>query len=164
MTAAGASGRRRALLTAFGAALVVAGLGALSTDLGPWYQSQIQPPWKPPDWLFGPAWTLIFGLAALSGWLAWERTRTRQSREWLLVLFSLNAVLNVSWSLLFFRLKRPDWALFEVCFFWSSILVLVLYTVRLRRAAAALLLPYLVWVAFAATLNYADVRLNGPYS
>ncbi len=164
MTSVGASGRRRALLVAFGAALLVAGLGALSTDIGPWYLSQIQPPWKPPDWWFGPAWTLIFGLSALSGWLAWERTRTRQAREWLLVLFSLNALLNVLWSLLFFRLRRPDWALFEVVFFWISILVLILYTVRLRRAAAALLLPYLAWVAFAATLNYADVRLNGPYS
>jgi len=158
-------GRRgRPLLTAFAAAFGVAVLGTLSTDIGPWYQSQLQPAWKPPDWLFGPVWTLIFGLSALCGWLAWERAASRKTRDWLLVLFSLNALLNVLWSLLFFRLRRPDWALFEVCFFWTSILVLVVYIWRLRRAAALLLMPYLVWVAFAAALNYADVQLNGPYS
>ena len=66
-------------------------------------------------------------------------------------------------SLLFFRLHRPDWALFEVFFFWTSILALILFTFRVRRLSAALLVPYLAWVTFAGALNYADVQLNGPY-
>ena len=163
MTGGRAGVRRRALLTSALAAVFVAGLGALSTDLGPWYLSQRQPPWKPPDWLFGPGWTLIFGLLALAAAFAWERAPNRKTRDYLLILFSLNAVLNVLWSLLFFRLHRPDWALFEVFFFWASILVLILFTFRIRRLAAALLVPYLAWVTFAGALNYANVQLNGPY-
>jgi tryptophan-rich sensory protein len=164
VTSAVGGRRRRPLLTAFAAALGVAVLGALTTDLGPWYQSQLQPAWKPPDWLFGPVWTLIFGLAAVAGWLDWERATSRRLRQGVLLLFSLNGLLNVLWSLLFFRLRRPDWALFEVFFFWTSILLLVVYSWRLRRSAALLLLPYLLWVAFAGALNYADVQLNRPYS
>jgi tryptophan-rich sensory protein len=164
VTASGGGRRRRALLIAFAAALGVAVLGALTTDLGPWYQSQRQPVWKPPDWLFGPVWTLIFGLAAVAAWIDWERAPSRRMRDTVLILFSLNAFLNVLWSLLFFRLHRPDWALFEVFFFWTSIWLLVVYSWRLQRSAALLLLPYLLWVAFAGGLNYADVQLNGPYS
>jgi benzodiazapine receptor len=145
------------------AALAVAVLGALMTELGDWYYGLRQPPWKPPDQLFGPAWTLIFALAALSGAHAWSRLPERRHREWLLVLFALNGFLNVLWSLLFFRLQRPDWALAEVGFLWLSIALLLAFLARHDRAAAWLLVPYLAWVTFAATLNLAVVRLNGPF-
>jgi tryptophan-rich sensory protein len=158
-----APARRRALLTAAGAAVAVASLGALMTDLGPWYRALRQPAWKPPDWAFGPGWTIIFGCAALSGYLAWTGAPDRGTRHYLLVLFSMNAFLNVLWSLLFFRLHRPDWALFEVFFFWASIVMLLIHTFRYRRAAAALLVPYLAWVSFAGLLNWANVQLNGPF-
>ena len=151
------------VLIAAAAAVAVAGLGALMTDLGPWYQSLRQPPWKPPDWLFGPGWTLIFALAAASGVTAWRNAPDRASREWLLVLFSLNGFLNIFWSLLFFRLRRPDWALVEVVFLWLSILLLIAVVARYSKAAAALLAPYLAWVTFAGTLNRAVVELNAPF-
>jgi tryptophan-rich sensory protein len=133
------------------------------TDLGPWYQSLRQPSWKPPDWLFGPGWTLIFAFAAMAGVTAWRQAPNRASREWLLVLFALNGFLNILWSLLFFRLQRPDWALAEVGFFWLSILLLILVVSRYSKVASALLLPYLAWVTFAAALNLAVVQLNGPF-
>lgn len=146
------------------AAMGVAVLGGLMTDVGPWYQQLKQPAWKPPDWLFGPAWTLIFALAAASGVVAWRRTASRIRREWLLALFALNGFLNVLWSLLYFRLRRPDWAMVEVVALWLSIACLMLYVARDSRKAAGLLLPYLLWVAFAGALNWATVQLNGPFA
>jgi benzodiazapine receptor len=145
------------------AAMAVAGLGALMTDLGPWYRSLVQPSFQPPDWAFGPAWTTIFALAAVAGVTAWREAPDRASREWLLALFALNGFLNVLWSLLYFRLHRPDWALYEVAFLWLSVLVLIVVLGRYSRRAAWLLVPYLAWVAFAAALNLASVQLNGPF-
>ncbi len=161
-----AAGRpRRAAPVIFAAlsAVAVAVLGALMTELGDWYYGLKQPAWKPPDVLFGPAWTLIFALAAASGVAAWRAIVDRDRREWLLVLFALNGFLNVFWSLLFFRLQRPDWAQFEVAFLWLSIVVLIAFVGRHSRLAAWLLVPYLAWVSFAAILNGAVVRLNGPF-
>jgi translocator protein len=145
------------------AALAVAGLGALSTDLGSWYQGLRQPAWKPPDWLFGPAWTVIFALTAVAGVVGWRHTPTREGREWLIALFAANAFLNLLWSLLFFRLKRPDWALAEVALLWLSIVVLMLALLRRSKKASLLLAPYLAWVTFAAVLNWAVVALNRPF-
>jgi tryptophan-rich sensory protein len=162
MTAVGAR-RWQPVLVAALAAVGVAVLGGLMTELGTWYYGLRQPPWKPPDWLFGPAWTTIFALTALAGVLGWAHARSRAAREWLLALFALNAFLNVLWSLLFFRLRRPDWALVEVGFLWLSIVVLIAVLARWSRPAAWLLAPYLAWVTFAAALNAAVVRLNAPF-
>ena len=145
------------------AAMAVAGIGGLMTDIGPWYLGLVKPSWQPPDWLFGPAWTLIFSLAAASGVIAWRAAPNQASREWMLALFALNAVLNVSWSLLFFKLKRPDWALMEVGFLWLSVALLIVVLGRYSRKASLLLAPYLVWITFAAALNWATARLNGPF-
>lgn len=153
----------RARLAAAAAALAVAGLGGLSTDIGPWYASLQRPPWQPPDAWFGPVWTLIYALCALSAAEAWQASTTRAQRLNLLLAWSLNACLNVGWSLLFFRLRRPDWALAEVGALWASIALLVVISWPRSRRAALFLLPYLAWVAFAAVLNRAVVELNPPF-
>ncbi len=145
------------------AALFVALLGGLMTDIGPWYQSLRQPPWKPPDWAFGPIWTTIFALAAAAGVIGWRRMPSRTRREWMLVLFALNGFLNVFWSLLYFRLHRPDWALLEVPLLWLSVLALIVLLARDAKPAAWLLVPYLVWVSIATLLNWKGVQLNGPF-
>ena len=148
------------------AALAAAGLGTLGaqlTGLGPWYRGLVQPAFKPPDIWFGPAWTLIFIFAATAGVTAWNSAPDRTSRRWLLGLFVLNAGLNSLWSLLFFKLQRPDWALIEVGFLWLSIAALILATRRYSHKAGFLLLPYLIWVSFASAINYATVQLNGPF-
>jgi translocator protein len=167
------------------AALVVALLGGLATDIGPWYLGLKRPPWQPPDILFGPVWTAIYALCVWSFcrvWLALGAGPTHgqcnapdapalqaranaaaRSRRWLLGLWGLNAVLNLLWSLLFFKLRRPDWALVEVPLLWASVLVLALLSARRDRLAAWLLVPYLAWVLFAAVLNRAVAALNGPF-
>lgn len=151
------------VLAAAAAAILVASLGATMTDLGPWYQNLEKPSWQPPDWLFGPAWTVIFALAATSGVLAWQNAPTESQREWVIGLFAINGTLNVVWSLLFFRLQRPDWALIEVAFLWLSVLVPILVFWRYDKTAGWVLVPYLAWVSFAALLNWEIVRLNGPF-
>jgi tryptophan-rich sensory protein len=155
--------RWKPVVIAAAGALALAILGGLSTDIGPWYRSLKEPDWKPPDVLFGPVWTTIYACAAVSGVIAWRRASTRSRREWILVLFASNAFVNVLWSLLFFRLRRPDWALVEVAFLWLSILALIVYLARFSRPSGWLLAPYLAWVSFAATLNLAVVRLNAPF-
>lgn len=159
----GAARRLRPVWVAALAAVFVALLGGLMTDIGPWYRSLVQPPWKPPDWLFGPAWTLIYGLVAAAGVLAWRRTPPGARRDSTMALFALNAFLNVLWSLLYFRLHRPDWALIEVVALWLSIVALMVAVHRHAPTASWLLSPYLLWVSFAGWLNLATVRLNGPF-
>jgi tryptophan-rich sensory protein len=151
------------IAVAAAAAVFVGLLGGLSTDVGPWYRALNEPSWKPPDIWFGPAWTLIYACAAIAGVFGWRRASDKGTREWILVLFALNGFLNVLWSLLFFRLRRPDWALAEVGFLWLSILLLIVFLGRFSRPSAWWLAPYIVWVSFAATLNYAVVSLNGPF-
>jgi len=147
-------------LIAFVVAQVIGGVGALTTDLGPWYQSLNKPWWQPPDWLFGPAWTIIFALAAASAAFAWGNATTRAGRSIVVVLYLTSGLFNILWSVLFFQLKRPDWALIEVGALWASVLIPILVVSRISKKAAWLLVPYISWVTFAAILNYKIVQLN----
>lgn len=155
--------RSRPIWIAAAAALAVAVVGGLMTDIGPWYMGLAQPAWKPPDWAFGPVWTTIFALAAAAGVVGWRRAPSSAARETMLALFAANGFLNVLWSLLYFRLHRPDWSLLEVPLLWLSVLALIVLLARFAKAAAWLLMPYLVWVAIAAVLNWQTVKLNGPF-
>jgi tryptophan-rich sensory protein len=155
--------RGRPILTAAGAALLVAALGGVASDLGPWYDALEKPSWQPPDRAFPIIWTLIFALTALAGVIVWRRAPAGSEREWTIGLFALNGFLNVLWSLLFFRLKRPDFALVEVVLLWLSVVGLIIFTSRHARLAGVLLTPYLAWVSIASVLNFEIVRLNGPF-
>lgn len=155
--------RLKPVLVAFAAALAVAVIGGTATDTGPWYQALEKPPWQPPDWLFGPVWTVIYALTALAAVEAWVKAPTGWPRSRIVAFFSLNAVLNLLWSQLFFGLRRPDWALVEVGLLWASIIVLMLVVRPYSTRAVWLLVPYLLWVSFAAFLNVAIVRLNAPF-
>lgn len=148
------------VLVGVGAALVVVGLGGWLTEIGPWYRALRMPPWRPPNWLFGPAWTVIFALIVTGGVMAWNRAPDEHEKAMLVVLFAVNAVLNVAWSGLFFRLRRPDLAGIEVVALWLSIAALIAAMVRYAPQAAMFLAPYGIWVAFAPVLNWTIVRMN----
>ena len=160
----GRGSRLRAVLVAAAAALAVAAIGGTVTDLGPWYRGLVKPSWQPPDAAFGLIWTTIFALAAASGAVGWRAARTVAFREWMIGLFALNGFLNIFWSLLFFRLRRPDWAMVEVTSLWLSVAILIVFLRRTSSLSAWLLAPYLLWVTIAAALNYEVVRLNPPFS
>ena len=152
------------LIVAGVAALALAAAGGLLTEVGPWYRQLRKPSWQPPDWLFGPAWTIILGLAAWSAALAWVSAPTPGDRLLVVVLYGLNALFHLLWSPLFFKLRRPDWALLEVPLLWLSILAPMVLVAPFSPLASWLLLPYLLWVSFAAYLNLTIVRLNRPFA
>ena len=151
------------IIIALLAASIIAVLGATITEIGPWYHSLVQPRWAPPDAAYGVAWTAIYAFSALAGVTGWLAARNWREREWLLGMFALNGFLNILWSLLFFRLHRPDWAVFEALALWLSVAALIVLIWRRSMGGALLLLPYLLWVTFAAYLNMTIVHLNGPF-
>ena len=147
-------------IVAAASTVAVLGTGGALTRVGPWYYGLKKPSWQPPAWVFGPAWTVIGGLTTWAAVVAWTPLHTRLERVVLLTLFAANGVFNILWSLLFFNLERPDWALNEVGLLWLSILALIVDTAVKTPFAAWLLAPYLAWVSFAAFLNLIIVRLN----
>ena len=157
------SGHFREIWVAVAGVTFVAGVGGVLTDVGAWYESLRFPRLRPPNWLFGPAWTLIFALIATAGVIAWNAAPDSQARWTLIGLFAVNGLLNLCWSPLFFKLRRPDWALIELVPFWLSILALIVFILPFSPRAAALLAPYLAWVTFAGWLNWRIVRLNAPF-
>lgn len=138
---------------------LVAFAGMWATDIGEWYRALNKPSWQPPDWVFGPAWTTIYLCIIAAVGMAWNAAEIGQKSPLLWVL-SINLGLNVLWSFLFFTWRRPDWALYEVLALWLSIVVLMVVLYGIRPLSGWLILPYLLWVSFAAYLTLTIVRLN----
>ena len=133
---------------------------------GPWYESLAKPPGTPPNWLFGPVWTLLYLLIAFAGWRLWLARADRDARlaaaaRSALGLWGLQLALNAAWSWLFFGLHRPGLALANIVALFVAIVLLVRVAGRARPAAARMLLPYALWVGYAAWLNAGLWWLNG---
>ena len=143
--------------------ILMLAVGAWMTTIGPWYQDLRKPAWNPPNWVFGPAWTAILALAAWAGVSAWINASSSADRYTILILFGINVVLHMLWSPLFFNLRRPDWALIEVPFLWLSIVALMVGLAHMSSLSVWLLCPYLLWVTFAAFLNFTIVRMNDSF-
>jgi translocator protein len=144
-------------------AIILGGAGGALTTIGPWYRGLIKPSWQPPDWLFGPAWTLILGLAAWAAIVSWQGATDDAERTIVIALYAINFVAHLLWSPLFFTFRRPDWSLMEVAFLWASVLSLCVGLRQFSVLASWLIVPYFIWVSFAAILNLYIVRLNGPF-
>jgi tryptophan-rich sensory protein len=144
-------------------AVVVAVAGGVLTEIGPWYRQLRKPSWQPPDWAFGPVWTVILVLAAFSAALAWEAAGGTGGRPAVLAVLVINSILNIAWSGIFFKMKRPDWALIEVALLWVSIVALIVVLGAQSTTAGLLMVPYLVWVSIASFLNYRIVQMNKPF-
>lgn len=138
-------------------------IGGLMTPIDAWYERLRKPSWQPPGWAFGPAWTIILGLAAWAAVRGWNAGTSAQQTD-ILIIFGVNALFHLLWSPLFFRLRRPDWALVEVPFLWASVLALVIGLWPIDILAVLIVVPYLAWVSFAAFLNWTIVQLNPPRS
>jgi benzodiazapine receptor len=126
---------------------------------GEWYASLVKPSWNPPNWIFGPVWSVLYLLMALSAWLVWKEAGFAGAGA-ALSLFIFQLVLNGLWSYLFFGLHRPNVAFLDIVALWMSILTVALMFFQVNRTAGYLLLPYLAWVGFAAILNFVLWRLN----
>jgi len=151
-----------ALTAAFGV-IAMAMIGGWLTDIGPWYSALRFPPWKPPNWAFGPIWTVILLFAGVGIVLGWMATPGGGPRLVFAGLLLLNGVLNVLWNYLFFTMKRPDFALAGVVALWLSILAILGFAAMHSTTAALCFAPYLIWVGIAGLLNWSIVRLNAPF-
>ncbi len=124
-----------------------------------WYAALNKPAWHPPGWVFGPVWTLLYGMMAVAAWLVWQHGGWRAQRV-PLGLYLLQWLLNAAWTPLFFGLHRPDLAFAAILALLVAIAATLTAFVRARPAAGLLLAPYALWVAFAAMLNFAIWQLN----
>lgn len=126
-----------------------------------WYDSLSKPAWNPPSWVFGPVWTLLYLLMGIAAWRVWLRGgfEDRQSRA-ALVLFLIHLLFNGAWTWLFFGLHLIEIAAVEIVILWCLIAVLIFLFWRRDRMAGLLLVPYLLWVTYATTLNIGFAVLN----
>ncbi|MGE3314311.1 MAG: DUF2867 domain-containing protein [Planctomycetaceae bacterium] len=149
------------LLAAVGICFGAAALGAAatSTSVGDWYRTLDKPSWRPPDWVFGPVWTVLYFLMALAAWLVWRKGNRRATRV-PLTWFAAQLALNVGWSVVFFGLRRPGLAFAEILVLWLAIVATLFSFRKVSVTAALLLTPYIAWTTFAAILNFAIWRLN----
>jgi len=139
------------------AALVTAGIGGLGVaGTAQEYQNLHQPSWAPPPWLFGPVWTILYAMIAVSGWLVWQRVGARRE----IVAFVIQLGLNAIWTPIFFGAGQYGLALIDIALLWIAICATVALFGRVSKPAALLLLPYWAWVSFATALNTAIWYLN----
>ncbi len=154
------TGSMPALAAFIAACLAAASTGALFRP-GDWYERLAKPWWRPPNWLFGPAWAVLYTMIAISGWLVWREAGFAGAAVPLFV-YGLQLVANAAWSAIFFGLRRPDLAFLELGVLWLLILLTIVLFAPVSAQAAWLLVPYLVWVTFAGALNFSIWRRNRP--
>lgn len=137
-----------------------AAIGAFaSAQAGAFYMQLVRPAWAPPAWLFGPVWSALYLLMAVAAWLVWREHGWRGAGA-ALGLFIVQLVANALWTWLFFVWHQGAWAFAEVLLLWGLIVGTLIAFWRLKKIAAALLVPYLVWVSFASALTLAMWKLN----
>lgn len=132
---------------------------AASVQAGPFYATLTRPSWAPPGSVFGPVWTILYAMMALAAWLVWREGGFGVARA-ALVLFLVQLAANALWSWLFFAWHRGALAFADIVVLWVLVLATLVRFWQVDRLAGALLVPYLLWVSFAAALNWSVWRLN----
>ena len=139
---------------------LAAAIGSIftSSSVGGWFQGIQKPSFSPPNWIFGPVWTILFFLMGCSLYLVWRSNKEGKKNAYL--IFGIQLVLNVLWSALFFGFQNPGFAFAEIIVLWFFIIWNIFMFRKFSSNAAWLLAPYLLWVSFAAYLNFSIWRLN----
>lgn len=150
------------MLISLGGTFTVAALGSWVTlpSISSWYLSLAKPFFNPPNWIFGPVWTVLFIMMAIAWYIVWTNKKHHQTVKAGGELFTVQLVLNFCWSFLFFFLQNPFLALIDIVLLWGAILATLISFWRVSPLAGKLMIPYLGWVSFAAVLNGAIVILN----
>jgi translocator protein len=154
-----------------------------SPQIEGWYRNLNKPGFNPPNWIFGPVWTIIFVMMGIALYIVWDKkwqpvnkigfenskkinplSRKFFSGSWqkanIILIFIFQLILNILWSFLFFAMHLPNFAFFELIMLWFSIIFMIVNFYRVSKQAALLLIPYIVWVSFAGVLNYFIWILN----
>jgi len=141
---------------------VVGVVGSLFTypSIQTWYATVRKPDFTPPNWVFAPVWITLFVLMGVSAYLIWNEGLQNRNVRVALLIFGIQLVLNMLWSFLFFKLQSPLYAFFEIIILWVVIILTITNFFKISKIAGLLLIPYIIWVSFAAILNFSIVRLN----
>ena len=142
--------------------LAIGGLSGFATSRGvnSWYPTLIKPSFNPPGWIFGPVWTALYIMMGVAAFLVWREGLDTEGVKLALTLFAIQLFLNGLWSVLFFGMQAPGWALIEIGALWLAIVVTLVLFWRVSPTAGMLLLPYWAWVSFATVLNASLWWLN----
>ena len=139
----------------------VAGVGGLVTtpNIPNWYADLAKPSWTPPDWVFGPVWSILYFTMAVAAWLVWRQASLAKATV-PMAMFGIQLLLNALWSWLFFGLHSPSTAAVDIVLLWMAIAATTAAFWRQSTVAGILFVPYLAWVSFASVLNLAIWQLN----
>jgi len=150
------------LVVSIVACLAAGAIGSVFTRsaIPTWYATLEKPFFTPPNWLFAPAWTLLYILMGVAAFLVWRKGLKNRGVRIALIVFLIQLVLNALWSVVFFGLESPLYGLIVISILWIAILVTIIKFFRISRVASVLMWPYLLWVTFAAGLNASIWLLN----
>ena len=141
--------------------LLIGGISGIATsgEINGWYMCLNKPTFNPPNWVFGPVWTILYILMGVSFFLIWNLPPSK-NRSKAMLIFMTQMTLNFFWSFLFFKFKVMGWAFVEIVILWLLIIWTISLFYKLKKSAGLLNVPYLLWVTFASTLNLAYFLLN----
>jgi len=128
-----------------------------------WYSGLVKPAFNPPNWIFGPVWTVLYILMGTALYLVWEKGIKNEQAKTAIWVFGAQLALNFIWSILFFGLRSPLYAFVEIILLWIAIATTIFMFYKIEKRAAYLLIPYICWVTFAAFLNFTIWQLNPSF-
>jgi benzodiazapine receptor len=141
---------------------VAGGIGTLFTlsQIPTWYSALSKPAWAPPNWIFGPVWTSLYVLIGIALFLVWREGINKKEVKLALIIFAVQLILNILWSVVFFGLNSLLGGLIVIILLWIAILTNIIAFYRVSKPAGLLLIPYIIWVSIASYLNYSVYILN----
>ena len=144
--------------------LIVFSAGFISSlfttpNISTWYAFIIKPSFSPPNWLFAPAWSLLYILMAVAAFLVWNKRNNPKTKS-ALMFYGIQLILNALWSIIFFGMHNPGLAFLEIIFLWSFILITLIKFYKINKTAGLLFIPYILWVSFASILNLFVWMIN----
>lgn len=142
---------------------LIGGIGSFFTfsSIETWYAFLEKPTLVPPNWVFGPVWTLLYLLLGISIFLVWEYCRDKKYFRVGVTLFGIQLVLNVAWSMIFFGVREPGTAFYIIFALIITAIANVSVFFTMKKSAGLIMLPYIAWIMFASYLNYSVAQLNG---
>jgi benzodiazapine receptor len=123
---------------------------------GEWYRALRKPRWTPPNWLFGPVWSVLYVMIAIAGWLVWSE----QPGSLAMWIWGAQLVVNGTWSGVFFGMRRMDLGFYDIGLLWLLVAGFIVAAASVSATASLLFVPYLVWVSIAGALNWTVWRMN----
>ena len=142
--------------------LIVGFLGSIATtsQISTWYATLVKPLWAPPNWVFAPVWTTLFILMGIALYLVWRQGLERKDVKFAILIFGVQLVLNLLWSVVFFSFHAILGAFIVILILWIAIFANIIAFYVISKPAGILLVPYIIWVSIASYLNYTIYLLN----